>query len=103
MAIYRDAPVTQYGHMTVLQSRMYLAIIFDLFSRRIVGWHIDKRLTIDSIYSAMIKAVKFQQPPQGLVFAAIVVRNIPVNALETYWKAFAHQRVMWRLLGRWGC
>ena len=32
---------------------MYLALVMDLFSRRIVGWHIDKndvRLDIQSIH-----------------------------------------------------
>ncbi len=47
---------------------MYLAIVMDLFSRRIVGWHIDKRMTTDLICKAMIKAVNLRQPPKGLVF-----------------------------------
>ena len=47
---------------------MYLAIVMDLFSRRIVGWHIDKRMTTDLIYKAMVKAYNLRQPPKGLVF-----------------------------------
>lgn len=47
---------------------MYLAIVMDLFSRRIIGWHIDKRMTTDLICKAMIKAVNLRQPPLGLVF-----------------------------------
>ncbi len=47
---------------------MYLAIVMDLFSRRIVGWHVDKRMTSDLISNAMIKAVNLRQPPKGLVF-----------------------------------
>ena len=47
---------------------MYLAIVMDLYSRRIVGWHIDKRMTTDLIGKAMINAVKLRQPPKGLVF-----------------------------------
>lgn len=38
------------GDITYLQTDegwMYLAIIMDLYSRRIVGWHIDKRMTKD--------------------------------------------------------
>jgi predicted membrane protein len=26
---------------------MYLAVVMDLYSRRIVGWHIDKRMTTE--------------------------------------------------------
>ena len=47
---------------------MYLAIVMDLYSRRIVGWHIDKRMTKALISKALIKAYNLRQPPKGLVF-----------------------------------
>jgi putative transposase len=59
------------GDITYLKTGegwMYLAIVMDLFSRRIVGWYIDKRMTTDLISKAMIKAYNLRQPPKGLVF-----------------------------------
>lgn len=59
------------GDITYLKTAegwMYLAIVMDLFSRRIVGWYIDKRMTTDLICKAMIKAVNLRRPPKGLVF-----------------------------------
>lgn len=59
------------GDITYLKTAegwMYLAIVMDLFSRRIVGWHIDKRMTTDLICKAIIKAVNLRQPMKGLVF-----------------------------------
>tara|TARA_B100001063_G_scaffold976_1_gene710 strand:- start:2716 stop:3060 length:345 start_codon:yes stop_codon:yes gene_type:complete len=47
---------------------MYLAIVMDLYSRRIVGWHIDKRMTTDLINKALIEAYNLRQPPNGFVF-----------------------------------
>jgi putative transposase len=47
---------------------MYLAIVMDLYSRRIVGWHIDKRMTTDLVSKAMMKAYHLRQPAKGLVF-----------------------------------
>ena len=47
---------------------MYLAIVMDLYSRRIVGWHIDKRMTTDLISKALMKAVNLRQTKKGLVF-----------------------------------
>lgn len=47
---------------------MYLAIVMDLYSRRIVGWHIDKRMTTGLISKALIKAYSLRRPPAGLVF-----------------------------------
>ncbi|EKT62600.1 transposase IS3/IS911 family protein [Providencia alcalifaciens Dmel2] len=40
------------GDVTYLKTGegwMYLAIVMDLYSRRIVGWHIDKRMTADLV------------------------------------------------------
>ncbi|OHU86484.1 transposase [Pseudoalteromonas amylolytica] len=59
------------GDVTYLRTGegwMYLAIVMDLYSRRIVGWHIDKRMTTDLVSKAMIKAYNLRQPPIGLVF-----------------------------------
>jgi putative transposase len=47
---------------------MYLAIVMDLYSRRIVGWHIDKRMTTDLIGTALMKAYNLRPPSRGLVF-----------------------------------
>ena len=46
------------GDVTYLKTGegwMYLAVVMDLYSRRIVGWHIDKRMTTDLVMKAMIK------------------------------------------------
>lgn len=59
------------GDVTYLRTDegwMYLAIVMDLYSRRIVGWHIDKRMTTDLVSKAMIKAYNLRQPLKGLVF-----------------------------------
>lgn len=59
------------GDITYLKTAegwMYLAVVMDLFSRRIVGWYIDKRMTTDLICKAMIKAINLRRPPKGLVF-----------------------------------
>ena len=47
---------------------MYLAVVMHLCSRRIVGWHIDKRMTQDLIREALIKAANLRQVKKGLVF-----------------------------------
>ncbi|MDN3436390.1 MULTISPECIES: IS3 family transposase [Pseudoalteromonas] len=59
------------GDVTYLRTGegwMYLAIVMDLYSRRIVGWHIDKRMTTDFVSKAMMKAYNLRQPPKSLVF-----------------------------------
>jgi putative transposase len=47
------------GDITYLKTGegwMYLAVVMDLYSRRIVGWYISKRMTTDLICKAMIMA-----------------------------------------------
>ena len=44
---------------------MYLAIVMDLYSRRIVGWHLSKRMTTDLVNKALMKAYNLRQPPRG--------------------------------------
>ena len=59
------------GDVTYLKTGegwMYLAVVMDLYSRRIVGWHIDKRMTTDLISKALMKAYNLRQPARGLVF-----------------------------------
>ena len=59
------------GDITYLKTGegwMYLAIVMDLYSRRIVGWAISKRMTTGLICQAMIMAYNLRQPPRGLVF-----------------------------------
>jgi len=47
---------------------LYLAIVMDLYSRRIVGWHISKRMTRDLVEQALTKAHNLRKPGKGLVF-----------------------------------
>jgi len=47
---------------------MYLAVVMDLHSRRIVGWHIDKRMTTALVTRALIMAYTLRRPSKGLVF-----------------------------------
>ena len=49
---------------------MYLAIVIDLYSRCIVGWHIDRRMTTGLASKAMITAYNLRQPRKGLVFSS---------------------------------
>jgi len=55
-------------YLRTAQGWMYLAVVMDLYSRCIVGWHLDKRMTTDLVGKAMIKAVTLRQPKRGLVF-----------------------------------
>jgi putative transposase len=46
---------------------MYLAIVMDLHSRRIVGWAMSKSMTVDLTIRAFQMAVKLRQPTSDLL------------------------------------
>jgi len=59
------------GDVTYLRTAegwMYLSIIMDLYSRRIIGWSVNKRMTVDLVKSSMQMALTLRQPSQGVLF-----------------------------------
>jgi transposase InsO family protein len=46
---------------------VYLAAILDLFSRRVVGWAISKKINTELCLAALKMAVENRKPPKGLV------------------------------------
>lgn len=47
---------------------LYLAVVIDLFSRTVVGWAMDKRMTRQLVIDALSMAVQRRRPPSGLIF-----------------------------------
>lgn len=45
----------------------YLAMLMDLFSRRIVGWSLDLTMEASLVLAALRQAIRSRQPPPGLV------------------------------------
>ncbi|MDE9545519.1 DDE-type integrase/transposase/recombinase, partial [Xenorhabdus bovienii] len=59
------------GDITYLKTPegwLYLAIVMDLYSRRIVGWQISTEIDTTLISQALMKAYHLRQPSQGCVF-----------------------------------
>ena len=46
---------------------LYLAIVLDLFSRRIVGWSVSDRMKRSLAMDALRRAIVLRQPPRGLI------------------------------------
>jgi len=51
----------------LLAEFVYLAVILDAFSRKVVGWSLDRRLTAQLPAAALEQAITKRQPPPGLV------------------------------------
>ena len=46
---------------------VYLAVILDAFSRKVVGWELDRTLATRLAKAALEKAIALRQPPPGVV------------------------------------
>ena len=47
---------------------LYLAVVIDLYSRRVVGWSINKRMTKQLVTNALLMAIWRRKPAPGLIF-----------------------------------
>jgi len=47
---------------------LYLSTVIDLYSRRIVGWSVDKRMTKKLVVSPLQAAIRQRKPEAGLIF-----------------------------------
>src|SRR5664279_5169970 len=45
---------------------IYLAVVLDAFSRRVIGWALDRHLEDDLTITALEMALRRRQPPEGL-------------------------------------
>src|SRR5438552_8486686 len=59
--------VTDITYLWTLEGWLYLAVILDLFSRRVVGWALSERLERGVALDALQMALTARQPPQGLL------------------------------------
>jgi putative transposase len=59
--------VTDMTYLWTLEGWLYLVVILDLFSRRIVGWAMSERMTRQLALDALTMALTHRQPPPGLI------------------------------------
>ena len=59
--------VADITYIRLLTEFVYLAVILDAFSRKVVGWELDRTLATRLVKAALEKAIAVRQPPPGLV------------------------------------
>ncbi|GFN31038.1 transposase [Paenibacillus curdlanolyticus] len=59
--------VTDITYVSTGEGWLYLASVMDLFSRKIVGWHMSERMTKELVLSALRQAYGRQCPDKGLI------------------------------------
>jgi putative transposase len=59
--------VSDITYLWTLEGWLYLVVILDLFSRRVVGWAASARITRQLALDALTMALARRQPPRGLL------------------------------------
>ena len=59
--------VADITYIRLRQEFVYLAVVLDVFSRKVVGWALDRTLTTRLPLLALERAITLRQPPPGLV------------------------------------
>jgi putative transposase len=54
-------------YIRIVNGFVYLAVILDLFSRKVIGWAISKHIDAALALSALRQAIEMRQPPPGCV------------------------------------
>jgi putative transposase len=60
--------VSDITYVATAEGWLYLAIILDLFSRRVVGWKLSESLDASLVCTALQNALVLRQPAKGLYF-----------------------------------
>ena len=76
-------------YVWTLEGWMYLAIVMDLFSRRIVGWAMDKRMKAQLTIDALAMAYWMRKPAKGWFTIPIGAASMPVMSIRTVWMRMA--------------
>ena len=62
MGCWAAIPRPTHPYLWTQQGWVYLAVVIDLYSRRVVGWAMDRRMK-----KALIMSVNLRKPPPGLI------------------------------------
>lgn len=55
-------------YILIQEEWIYLATVLDLYSRKIVGWSMDKTMTTTLVNDALLMALKARTPQEGLIW-----------------------------------
>jgi transposase InsO family protein len=79
--------VSDITYIWTRQGWMYLAVVLDLYSRKVVGWSLAERMTAALVCNALAAAVRLRRPKPGLIFH---------SDRGSQYASYAFRRRLWR-------
>ena len=98
-----EAWVTDITHIRTHEGWLYLAVVVDLFSRRVIGWSMKSRITKELVLDALLMAVWRRKPK-----AQVMVHSDQGSQYTSYdWQSFLREHglegSMSRTAPKWPC
>jgi putative transposase len=59
--------VSDITYIKTLEGWLYLAVIMDLFSRKVVGWSLARNMAVEMVKGALLMAIGRRKPAPGLI------------------------------------
>jgi transposase InsO family protein len=97
--------VSDITYVSTLEGWLYLAVILDLFSRKVIGWKLGETLQAELGVAALKNALMLRQPDPGLYFHSdqgsqygsdAVTRGSPAPACSAIAVDSKQWRIRWR-------
>lgn len=88
---YVDAPdkvwVTDITYIRTYEGFLYLAVIIDLFSRKVIGWSMQSTMTADLVLNAILMAVWRRKPKNEIIIHSDQGSQFHSNDWEAFLKS----------------
>lgn len=60
--------VSDITYIHTAEGWLYLCVIIDLYSRKVVAWALNSRMDVNLLLTAFYNAIMIRNPPEGLIF-----------------------------------
>ena len=68
VASRNEAWLSDITYIATAEGWLYLCVVIDLFSRKVVGWSMSTRLKTDLVLQALMMGLMSRKPPEGMIF-----------------------------------
>lgn len=90
--------VTDITYIRTHEGRLYLCVVIDLFSRRVIGWSAQSRMTTDLALQALLMAIWRRKPSDKVTLHS----DQGSQFTSREWQAFLHQHNLEASMSRRG-
>ena len=89
------------SYIATAEGWMYVCVVLDLYSRKVIGWAMGNRVRADLMIQALLMACVHRKPPAGLIFRSERGSQYCSAAFRTYLRLYRIRQSMSRAGDPW--